>query len=82
MILLIKQGLNVKFYTVEEGHDTETFFGKQGSKIVKEVLLSSINLNSDVPLDLIDKLKSLEDMFNSGTLTKEQFEKAKNKLLN
>ena len=67
---------------MEGGHDTETFLGKQGTKIVKEVLLSSINLNSDIPLDLINKLKLLEDMFNSGTLTKEQFEKAKNKLLN
>ena len=77
-----KQGLNIKFHIVEGGHDTETFLGKQGTKIVKEVLISSINLNSDIPLDLIDKLKLLEDMFNSGTLTKEQFEKAKNKLLN
>ena len=32
--------------------------------------------------DIVNKLKELEEMFNSGHLNKKQFEKAKNQVLN
>jgi len=33
-----KQGLNVEFHVVEGDHNTETFLGKQGSDIIKDIL--------------------------------------------
>ena len=32
--------------------------------------------------DIVQKLKDLEELYKSGALTKEEFEKAKKKLLN
>ena len=32
--------------------------------------------------DIVQKLKDLKELFDSGVLTKEEFEKAKKKLLN
>jgi hypothetical protein len=38
--------------------------------------------NDNQSSDMIEQLQKLNDLFNSGVLTKKEFEKAKNKLLN
>ena len=43
----------------------------------KEVKKESVN-----DKDIVKKLKDLKELFDSGVLTKEEFEKAKKKLLN
>ena len=40
------------------------------------------NLNKLDPKRIVDQLKSLNDLYKSGVLTKEEFEKAKKKILN
>ena len=41
-----------------------------------------INTNKDQSNDVVEQLKKLNDLFKSGILTKEEFDKAKKKLLN
>ena len=43
---------------------------------------TTTNSTSSTENDFIDQLKSLNDLYKSGVLTKEEFEKAKKKLLN
>ena len=38
--------------------------------------------NDNQSSDMMEQLQKLNDLFNSGVLTKKEFEKAKNKLLN
>jgi len=44
--------------------------------------LPSTNLNSDVSSNIAEELNQLNKLYKSGTLTKEEFEKGKKKLLN
>ena len=39
-------------------------------------------INDNQSSDMIEQLQKLNDLFNSGVLTKKEFEKAKKKLLN
>jgi hypothetical protein len=41
-----------------------------------------INTNKDQSNDVVEQLQKLNDLFKSGILTKEEFDKAKKKLLN
>ena len=44
---------------------------------------TSINTNkSDSNLNIVEQIKQLDDLYKSGALTKEEFEKAKKKILN
>ena len=47
-----------------------------------EPMLSSKKMNTSANDDLVKKLKVLSELFKSGTLTKEEFTKAKKKILN
>jgi hypothetical protein len=51
---------------------------KDIKKVIKNKKSKLINNNDNVS----KQLKDLNEMYQSGVLTKEQFEKAKNKLLN
>ena len=43
---------------------------------------TSANTSSESPSNIVDNLNKLNDLYKSGVLTKEEFEKAKKKLLN
>ena len=44
---------------------------------------TSNNINkSDGNLNIVEQIKQLDDLYKSGALTKEEFEKAKKKILN
>ena len=43
---------------------------------------TSTNISSESSSNIVDNLKKLNDLYKSGVLTKEEFEKAKKKLLN
>jgi hypothetical protein len=49
------------------------------SKIKKTVKTKTMNSSNN---DLIEQLEQLNSLFKSGVLTKEEFEKAKKKILN
>ena len=63
----------------------EEYYGKElASKSFKKnswILKNKSSLKK-TDGDIVQKLKDLEEMYKSGALTKEEFEKAKNKLLN
>ena len=48
----------------------------------KENPLNDIDDNSDASIKLGDELTKLNELFKSGVLTKEEFDKAKKKILN
>ena len=48
----------------------------------KENPLNEIDDNSDASIKLSDELTKLNELLKSGVLTKEEFEKAKKKILN
>ena len=43
---------------------------------------TSTNTSSESSSNIVDNLNKLNDLYRSGVLTKEEFEKAKKKLLN
>ena len=47
-----------------------------------ELVSSDAGLSSDQSEDTVDQLKKLNDLYKSGVLTKDEFEKAKKKILN
>ena len=51
------------------------------SEIKNKIVYSKIK-TSNISSDIVDQLKSLNDLYKSGALTKEEFEKAKKKILN
>jgi len=51
------------------------------SGIKNNIVYSKIK-TSNISSDIVDQLKSLNDLYKSGALTKEEFEKAKKKILN
>ena len=52
------------------------FFGCSSS------LICFLDNSSDNKSNIVENLKKLNDLYKSGVLTKEEFEKAKKKLLN
>jgi len=58
--------------------------GKKIDKMIKPMFSTNTSnqSNSTVESDFIEQLKQLNDLYKSGILTKEEFEKAKKKLLN
>ena len=50
------------------------------SLLLKQFSTAGINVSNDK--DYIKQLKNLSDLYKSGALTKEEFTKAKNKILN
>ena len=67
-----------------------TFLMSKGIKCAKSVVikkhqnidLKKIVNNNNQPNEMVDQLQKLNDLFKSGILTKEEFEKAKKKILN
>ena len=49
---------------------------------LKDLSPKEINTNEDQSNDVVEQLQKLNDLFKSGILTKEEFDKAKKKLLN
>ena len=47
-----------------------------------EFVSSAASLSNDQSDDTVDQLKKLNDLYKSGVLTKDEFEKAKKKILN
>ena len=47
-----------------------------------KINLSDLNGSSDVETDIVNQIKQLNELYKSGALTKEEFEKAKRKVLN
>ncbi len=47
-----------------------------------ELVSSGTSLSSDQSENAVDQLKKLNDLYKSGVLTKDEFEKAKKKILN
>ena len=65
------------FYEIKDKLDSLGFIDSYiDSKIDNE------NINEPSSENLIDQLKQLSELYKSGVLTKKEFEKAKNKLLN
>ncbi len=56
------------------------FSAKEANKSQKEEEIKSINFSDKNKLS--DELNNLNELYQSGILSKEEFEKAKNKLLN
>ena len=59
-------------------------FNNKFNKMRKNSFKSiSINTNkSDSNLNIVEQIEQLDDLYKSGALTKEEFEKAKKKILN
>ena len=59
-------------------------FNKMRKNSFNSILINtSINTNkSDSNLNIVEQIKQLDDLYKSGALTKEEFEKAKKKILN
>ena len=51
------------------------------SGIKNKIVYSKIKTSTASP-DIVDQLNSLNDLYKSGVLTKEEFDKAKKKILN
>ena len=56
------------------------------NKITRESFINSVSTNSKKKIsqdsNFIDQLEQLNELYKSGVLTKEEFEKAKKKILN
>ena len=64
-------------------------FDKKFRKILKPVINMDSNKKNKINLEttsnkenIVDQLKKLNDLYKSGVLTKEEFEKAKKRILN
>ena len=76
--LIVKNNLNQKIFAELNKKPTQTQIAKKELTIKpKEEVKQTDDSN-----DIIQQLKDLNEMYKSGTLTKEEFEKVKKKLLN
>ena len=62
-------------------------FNSKFDKMIKPVLSTQTNVlkkknNISANIDFIEQLEQLNNLYKSGVLTKEEFEKAKKKILN
>ena len=61
-------------------------FNSKFNKMIKPIFSRVEKKTNDIKIstdnNLVDQLKSLNELYKSGVLTKEEFEKAKKKILN
>jgi len=55
---------------------------RQFNKMIKPTLSNNTKISNSGQTDLVKQLKALNDLYESGVLTEEEFKKAKKKLLN
>ena len=55
---------------------------RQFNKMIKPTLSNNTKISDSGQTDLVKQLKALNDLYESGVLTEEEFKKAKKKLLN
>ena len=77
----IRAGKTIALLTELEFFDNKTSSSTSTSKEV-EKKETKTEKNSEADKDIVKKLKELKELLDSGTLSKEEFEKAKKKLLN
>ena len=75
----IKAGKTIALLTELNFYDGNKSLSTITPKVKKKTVTTQESLNDK---DIVKKLKDLKELLDSGVLTKEEFEKAKKKLLN
>ena len=77
-----KTNNNMTYAIISECYFTCPNHGKKFNKMIKPITSNNTNISNTGQSDIVKQLKALNELYKSGVLTKEEFEKAKKKLLN
>ena len=77
-----KTNNNMTYAIISECFFTCSNHGKKFNKMIKPITSNNTNISNTGQSDIVKQLKALNELYKSGVLTKEEYEKAKKKLLN